>query len=69
MQFNVCKQHMTVKLHCCVKQVIQIYILKSLLVVNLPLATCRGGMEKLPFDLFCEMTFKGEKNIKENKCE
>jgi len=26
-------------------------------------------MEELPFDLFCEMTFKGEKNIKENKCE
>lgn len=52
---------MTVALHCYVKQVIQIYILKSLLVVNLLLATCRGGMEKVPFDLFCEMTFKGEK--------
>lgn len=55
---------MTVTLPCCVKQVIQVYILKSLLVVNLLLATCRGGMEKLPFDLFCEMTFKGEKKYK-----
>lgn len=44
-----------------VKQDIQIYTLRALLVVNLLLTTCGGEREELPFDLLCERTLKGGK--------